>query len=35
MEGKELVVVHMEGRVEELEFGKRATMEKEGMEGKK
>ena len=35
MEGKELVVVHMEGRVEELEFGKRATMEERGMEGKK
>ena len=31
MEGRELVVVHMKGRVEELEFVKRATMEMRGM----
>ena len=35
MEEKEWVVVQMEEKVEELEFGKRATMEKRGMEGKK
>ena len=35
MEGKEFVVVESEGKVEELEFGRRATMEREGMEGKK
>ena len=35
MEGKEWVVVQTEGKVEELEFGRRATMEERGMEGKK
>ena len=35
MEGKEFVVVESEGKVEELEFGRRATIEKVGMEGKK
>ena len=35
MEGKEFVVVETEGKVEELEFRRRATMEERGMEGKK
>ena len=35
MEEKEWVVVHMEGKVEELEFEKKAAMEERGMEGKK
>ena len=35
MEEKEWVVVHMEGKVEELEFGKKAAMEERGVEEKK
>ena len=35
MEGKEFVVVETEGKVEELEFGRRTTMGNRGMEGKK
>ena len=35
MEGKEFVVVETEGKVEELEFGRRVTMEERDMEGRK